>query len=101
MAIADIQKNAKTKMEHSVEAFRHNLTKITKVVKEGQSAEMAEGNRVHKAMEMRVKKHEPLPEDLQKYEPIAASLLRAAEGGAVDLEAAHQRRGRSRAPHER
>ena len=28
MAIADIQKNAKTKMEHSVEAFRHNLTKI-------------------------------------------------------------------------
>lgn len=28
MAIADIQKNAKTKMEHSVEAFKHNLTKI-------------------------------------------------------------------------
>ncbi len=67
-------------------AHRHNLTKITKVVKEGQSAEMAEGNRVHKAMEMRVKKHEPLPEDLQKYEPIAASLLRAAEGGVIHAE---------------
>jgi len=28
MAIADIQKSARTKMEHSVEAFKGNLTKI-------------------------------------------------------------------------
>ncbi|QEA11907.1 ribosome recycling factor [Comamonas flocculans] len=28
MTIAEIQTNAKTRMEHSVEAFRHNLTKI-------------------------------------------------------------------------
>lgn len=66
-------------------AYRHYLTKVTKEVVEGQSAEMAAGNHVHRALEHRVKNGTPLPADVP-YEGIATRLLKAAVGGKIEAE---------------
>jgi len=57
---------------------RHYLTKVSKQVSEQQSEEMLWGNRVHKALEMRVKIGEPLPLSMTEYEPIAQKIIDAA-----------------------
>lgn len=53
---------------------RFYLTRVAKVVKEGQSEAMAEGNRVHKALELFVKDGIPLPETYKKYHAMAAKI---------------------------
>jgi hypothetical protein len=62
------------------------LTKISKVVQEPQSEAMKWGNEVHKALELRVTINKPLPETMQSYEPIAASIIKKAEGGKLQAE---------------
>jgi CRISPR/Cas system-associated exonuclease Cas4 (RecB family) len=68
--------------------WRHYLTKVTKEVKESQSAEMAWGNQVHQALEHRVKKGTPLPANMVQYEKIAAPLHAKAwsDGVVVQVE---------------
>jgi len=66
--------------------WRHYLTKVTKEVVEGQSLEMKEGNRVHRAFEVRVKDKIPLPADLQKHEGMVLRLERSAVGGQIFAE---------------
>jgi CRISPR/Cas system-associated exonuclease Cas4 (RecB family) len=58
---------------------RHYLTKIAKVVTESQSAEMAEGNAVHKALELAVAGSKPLEAKYHKYQPIVTR-IRSAPG---------------------
>lgn len=65
--------------------LRHKLTKITKVVKEPQTTEMAYGNRVHKELELRIGKKTPLSE-FSRYEEVAAALERKAVGGQIVAE---------------
>lgn len=65
---------------------RHNLTKITKEVVEGQSDAMAWGNKVHKALELRIKDRQPLPDTLASYEPFALSIETAGQGGMIQAE---------------
>lgn len=67
-------------------AFRHYQIKVAKKVVEGQSAEMAEGNNVHKALENRIKLGSPLPEQYAAYEKIATRLEKAAVGGQIEAE---------------
>lgn len=63
---------------------RHKILKITKQVVEPQGVELLHGNRVHKAMEDRVKFKTPLPTDMVQYEPIVASM--EAKGGYLEAE---------------
>lgn len=51
---------------------QYYLTKVAKVVREGSSVEIDWGNQVHKALELRVGEHIPLPETMRKWEPLAA-----------------------------
>lgn len=60
----------------SLQAFetcprRFKLTRITRQAKETQSAELAEGNRVHKAMELAVRDGIPVPANYARLQPIA------------------------------
>jgi hypothetical protein len=44
------------------------------------------GNRVHKALELRVKDGTALPETIKAYEPIAAKIIASGQGGQVFAE---------------
>ena len=65
---------------------RHYLLKVAKTVFEKPSEAMTWGNTVHKALELRVTQSKPLPETMQSYEPIVASLIQKAEGGVIRAE---------------
>lgn len=58
---------------------RFYLVRIAKVVREGQSAAMVEGNAVHKAMELFVRDGIPLPETYAKYHKLA-TMVRNSQG---------------------
>lgn len=58
---------------------RHYLTKIAKVVFEKQSAEMAYGNEVHKALELAVAGSKPLEKRFEQYQPMVTR-IRSAPG---------------------
>lgn len=66
-------------------AHRHFRTKVKKDIVEGQTDEMAHGNRVHKALENRLK-GQPLPANMAAYEPYAARVLQSGTGGKVEAE---------------
>ena len=71
----------------SLEAFetcphRYQQTKVLKTIVEPQTESMLWGNRVHKALELRVGKGTPLSKELIQYEPIAASICRKRDIGA-------------------
>lgn len=67
---------------------RYYLTKISKVVVEKQTDEMAWGNRVHKALENRLIHGTPLPENIADYEVMVAKIAAKAKevGGVVEAE---------------
>lgn len=65
---------------------RHNLTKVTKEVSEGQSDAMLWGNKVHKALELRIKDRKPLSPEMIAYEPLALSVERSGAGGLIETE---------------
>jgi hypothetical protein len=67
-------------------AFRHYRLKVLKDVVEAESDEMRWGNRVHKALENRVKDGTALPETMKQYEPIAAKIIASGRGGYIDVE---------------
>lgn len=54
--------------------------------KEPSSPELEYGNKVHKALEMRIKSNHKLPDDLAQFEPIAASLAAARKGKKIYTE---------------
>ena len=53
---------------------RYHLTKILKAVSDPPSEEMNWGRTVHKALEDRIKRKTPLPEGMDKWEPITATI---------------------------
>jgi hypothetical protein len=61
---------------------RYFLTRISKQAQEVQTKETLWGNRVHKAMELRVGRGTPLPEDMKDYEKIAAPVAAQRQTGA-------------------
>lgn len=65
---------------------RYYLTKVSKEVKEPQTSATLWGNQVHKALELRITKHTPLPDGMQEFEPIAASVAAKAQGGKIEAE---------------
>lgn len=65
---------------------RYYLTKVSKQVPEGQTAAMTWGNEVHKALEYRLVKGAPLPENMKQFEPIAATVAARATGGKLEAE---------------
>lgn len=67
-------------------AFRWWKTKWTKEVVEPQTEATLWGNRVHKAMEERLRDGKPLPEGMTQFEPIAKTILRQAEGAEIEVE---------------
>lgn len=64
--------------------LRYKLTRVSKVVKEGATEATLWGNRVHKALEERVRDGKPLPALIAGYEPLAAKI--AASPGEVIVE---------------
>lgn len=54
---------------------RHKLLRIDKAVTEPQSEHIRHGNEVHKAMELHLKKQQPLPEKYKDYRPYADAVL--------------------------
>jgi hypothetical protein len=65
---------------------RYYLTKVTKEIQEPQTQATMWGNQVHRALEHRVTKHVPLPESMAEFEPIAALVVKRAEGGVIKAE---------------
>lgn len=66
---------------------RHHLTKVVKAFPEKQNAQMLEGQRFHKALELRVERGKTLPDYMQKTcEPIIQRLQQSAEGGTMVAE---------------
>lgn len=54
---------------------RHYRTKVIKDIKEPDSEQLRWGNRVHKALEKRIRDGTPLPKEMQKWEPMVLKLL--------------------------
>ena len=65
---------------------RHYLVAIAREVFEAPSDEMTWGNKVHKALELRIKDKTPLPETLSTYEPLCATVEARGVGGVVEAE---------------
>ena len=63
---------------------RHYLTKVTKEVSEPQSEQIIWGNKVHKALENRIKHNTPIPKEMADLEDLAQSVL--SVGGKVEAE---------------
>lgn len=66
--------------------YRWYLTRWAKKVEEPQTESTLWGNRVHKALEERVKQNKPLPEDMEKFEPIVQTLIDFGKGAQVECE---------------
>lgn len=66
--------------------FQYQQVRVTKTVVEPQSPEMAWGNQVHKALEDRLIKNVPLPDNISMYEPMAANVQQRAVGGVLKAE---------------
>lgn len=56
---------------------RYYETKITKSIQEPQNEASIWGNRVHKALELRIAHNSRLPDEMQMFEPIAARVAAA------------------------
>lgn len=65
---------------------RYYLTKVSKEVKEPQTEATLWGNRVHKALEHRLVKNTPLPDGMETFEPLAATISEKAKGGKLEAE---------------
>lgn len=60
---------------------RYYLTKVSKQVVEPQTDATLWGNKVHKALELRLVDNKPLPEAMASYEPLAQTVAKRAETG--------------------
>lgn len=66
--------------------WRYYETKIAKSIQEPQTEATLYGNRVHKALELRVGNGSALPEEMKQFEPIAAKLVAAAQDKRIGCE---------------
>ena len=55
--------------------YQYYRLKVKKDIKEAPSPQMLEGNRVHEALEHRVAKGRPLPDDLKQWEPMCRKFV--------------------------
>lgn len=67
-------------------AYRHYLVKIIKAYAEATNPKMLEGQKFHKACELRLGRKKRLPDNMQQYEPIMHKLESAAVGGVLTTE---------------
>lgn len=65
---------------------RYYLTKVSKQVVEPQTEATLWGNKVHKALEMRITTQQPLPVSMSNFEPVAATVVKRAQGGKIEAE---------------
>lgn len=65
---------------------RYYLTKIEKSVHEPQTEATLWGNRVHKALELRITTNKPLPVGMEAYEGVATTVVDRAKGGKLEAE---------------
>ena len=65
---------------------RYYLTKVSKQVQEPQTQATIWGNQVHKALELRITKSQPLPDTMSDYESIAQTVVARAKGGVIGAE---------------
>ena len=65
---------------------RYYLTKVSKEVSEPQTEATLWGNRVHKALELRITTQQPLPSSMAEFEDTAATVVKRAEGGKIGAE---------------
>lgn len=75
----------------SLESFetcprRHFQTKVAKTVPDPMGEAALWGNKVHKALELRIKDHATLTGGMEIYEPLAAKLEAAGRGGKIEAE---------------
>lgn len=63
---------------------KHAATRIFKLYKEPENEAMLYGNRCHKSLELRVRREQPLPDDLKHMEPTLAHLLTLGEPTAEE-----------------
>jgi len=65
---------------------RYHLTKVIKAFPEQQNAQMLEGQKFHRALELRVDRGKTLPKEYAYCEPIVQRLQQAAQGGTMIAE---------------
>lgn len=65
---------------------RYYLTKVSKQVQEPQTEATLWGNKVHKALELRLTHNKPLPETMAGFEPLAQTVVERAKGGKIGAE---------------
>lgn len=75
---------------------RYFLTKVSKEVKEPQTAQSTWGNEVHKALEHRISYNRPLPTPMAHYEPIVSKIIAKSQGEGVRVIRAEQKMALSR-----
>lgn len=75
-----------TMLETFLQCPKKTFHKYVLKEKEPSTPELERGNRVHKALEMRVKSNHQLPEEFKDYEPIAASIAAARKGKKIYTE---------------
>jgi hypothetical protein len=66
--------------------YRHYLTKVVKAYPEATNSKMLEGQRKHKALELRIARKKTLPPDMQGLEPMMQRFEKAAAGGVITAE---------------
>jgi len=65
---------------------RYYVTKVAKTVTEPMTEAMSRGNKVHKALELRLTQATPLPGDMRQWEPLAQTVVDRAKGGVLEAE---------------
>jgi hypothetical protein len=66
--------------------FRYFKTKVEKSIVEPQTEATLWGNKVHKALELRVRDGTPLPPGMENYEKLAAKIADKAKGRTLGVE---------------
>jgi len=83
-----------TKLSHSYSSIklfencplRYKEQRVTKsVVDKGHEASI-HGDRIHKSIEARIKSNTALPQDMEAYEPIVASVVNSVGNGLLEVE---------------
>lgn len=66
--------------------MRYEAQRITKTIKDEGGDASIHGDRVHKALEARVKGDASLPQDMADYEPLVANVVKAVGNGRLEVE---------------
>lgn len=66
--------------------LRYEAQRITKTIKDEGGEASIHGDRVHKALEARVKSNISLPQDMAEYEPLVAGVVGSIGNGRLEVE---------------